>query len=218
MVLADMLWNRPQTKLTLSEITSDFLRKTLFYHLLDYYTSPANGYYAIRGKWAHAAKRMVFLSPDFGQTVRERRLQLLSVNSEVSGQVDIYYLNYHRLVDYKTVSRVPDLPRPEHIRQLNAYAELLRANSYEVDDARLTYLSYSSHISVPVEVWERGRTQEMLREAIEFYSQCLEDRVVPPRDLCAGPDRWFMCKFCPFNEVCKANEGWYEIGGGNEDS
>ena len=210
-VLADLTSNRSHTNLSISEVTSDFLRKTVLYHLLNYYVAPSIAYYSTRGKWAHTSKRAVYLSPEFGETVREKRLPLLSVDPDISGQIDIYYTRYHRLVDYKTVSRIPDTPRPEHIRQINAYAELLRANAFQVDDAFITYLSYSKHLRMLVEVWERDRTQAMLREMISFYKKCLEDRVVPPRDLCAGEGRWWICKYCPFNEECQKHPEWWEI-------
>lgn len=208
-VLAEATKNREIEELSLSEITSDFLRKTLLHKLLDYYVTPENGYYAVRGKWIHQSKRQVYLSPDLGDTIREKRFWF--PDSDVSGQVDIYYAAYRRLVDYKTTSRMPDAPRGQHVRQLQAYVELLRANDLGVDEGFLTYLTYGHHEQMPVTLWSRQHTQSMLGEMVDFYKQCLERREVPPRDLCAGPDRWFMCKYCPFREPCKEHEDWWEI-------
>jgi len=207
-VLADMLKNRDVKGLSMSEITTDFLRKTLLSRMVDYYITPSNGYYSIRGKWIHESKSKVYLSPDFGNITREMRF--VHPKFGISGQVDCYYNNQRRLVDYKTSSRLPDQIRPAHIRQLNGYVELLRANDMSVDSAYITYMTYSKHLRVPVEIWERSKTQDMLRDLIEFFDECIENREVPPRNLCAE-GAWYMCRFCPFNDMCKEHSGWWTV-------
>lgn len=209
MVLAQIMHSRQVSGLSMSELMTDFIRKTLFSKLIDYYVEPSKGYYAVRGTWVHEGMRRVYLNPDFGELVREKRLTL--PGTSITGQVDCYYGACNRLVDYKSTSRMLDHPRPSHVRQLNGYVELLRANGYKVDDAYISYLSYSQHQRVPVPVWERERTQELLTDTIQFFQQCMDNREVPPRDLCAGPDRWFMCRYCAFQDICADHPDWWTV-------
>ena len=208
-ILAEMLENRKVRGPSMSEVTTEFMRKTLLSRMIDYYVTPSNGYYAVRGKWIHEAKRKVHLDPSFGEVIREVRYTHDIFG--LSGQVDCYYSKHHQLVDYKTSSRLPDGVRPAHTRQLNGYVELLRANNMVVDKAYITYLTYSNHLKVEVEVWERERTQEMLKDLVEFFDECIENHEVPPREECAGPDRWWICRYCPFNKLCKENPDWWTV-------
>jgi len=213
-VLANILHNRRVEGLSITEILSEFPRKSLLESLVDYYVIPELGYYAVRGKWVHESLRRVYLSPSFNGVIREQRF--VHPKIPTSGQVDIYYGQQRRLVDYKSASRMVEAPLPGHVCQINAYAELLRANDLEVDEAFVTYLTYSQHCRFPVEVWERERTQDLLTTMYEFTNDCIAQRIVPPREACAGPDRWYICRYCQFRDICKEHPDWWEIEDGFE--
>jgi len=210
MVLAQMLQNRRLRGLSVTEITSEFPRKTLLNHLIDYYISPDIGYYSVRGRWAHADKQAVKLPPEFGKVLREVRFSFPDI-PDLSGQIDAYYPDQQILVDYKTTSRLPDQPKPEHIRQLNVYAELLRANGYPVCKAFVTYLTYSTHKQEAIPLWDRDKVMSMVVELLDFYQECLDKREVPPRELCAGPDKYFMCRYCPHRDICVEHPDWWRV-------
>jgi len=63
----------------------------------------------------------------------------------VVGTVDRYYLQTHRLVDYKTTRwlKLANLPYGSHQVQINIYAYLLRENGHDVDSAAIQYIDLS---------------------------------------------------------------------------
>lgn len=209
---------------SVTELVTSAMRKSLLEKLLDYYVDLKTAWYAVRGKWVHHTFELgvkLFTDRIEGSTA-EKRLQSQRI-PDLSGQVDMYYgTGVYRLVDYKSSTRHPpnDCPRPEHEAQLNAYAALARENGYPVDDLALVSCTYGSQRVYQVQLWEDEEVWDLLERAHDFYTECLKKRAIPPRrdpdvnpneNPTSGYCNLRFCRFCPFLGICREHPGWWQV-------
>jgi len=203
--LASMLHNRNVKGLSVTEVMTDQIRRSLLTHLVDYYIEPQHGYYSARGRTIHDGQEIAaakFLTDEVAVET-EQRLHVSVAGYDVSGKFDIYYVRRGLLLDYKSTSRIPEEPRPNHIQQLNAYVYILRKNGYTVNEAGLVYMTFSKEEMMPVEIWPPDETEALLEELVAFYVEYLHEHKIPPRSACVDPQSAWVCRFCPFQRFCK---------------
>jgi len=203
--LANMLHNRKVKGLSVTEIMTDQIRRSLLSHLVDYYIEPQHGYYSARGRIIHDGQQLAavqFLTDEI-EVETEKRLHVNVAGQDISGKFDIYYVRRGLLLDYKSTSRIPEEPYPNHIQQLNAYAYILMRNGYTVNEMGLVYMTFSGEKMMPVEIWPPDETEALLEELVNFYVEYLHEHKVPPRSACVNAQSGWICRFCPFQRFCK---------------
>lgn len=151
----------------------------------------------------------------------------------VVGTVDRYYIEPHRLVDYKTTRwlKVGNLPYGSHEVQVNIYAYLMRENGHDVDSGAIQYIDMSGPTKcktcklpvVPVAdglacpncgFYPRGahlgavlfEVDLMHPDEIKAFVEQRRDALVLALELDQepGPEPSFLCSYCSFLEECPA--------------
>lgn len=135
----------------------------------DYYESPADYYRRWLGSGTHAA---ISMSGPFDGITQEQRfyrdISIEGANYTVSGQPDWYDIRSKHLEDFKRVSYIPRLVRPDHEAQASIYAWLLEGNGFPVESASVRYLGNTGEQVYPVALWSH--------EAVERY---ITDKYLP---------------------------------------
>jgi hypothetical protein len=133
--------------------------------------------------------------------IAERRLTLECEGWKLSGGMDLYDED-GVLVDYKTTSAwsVKGGTKDEWEKQLNVYAEILRANGHPVKGLRIIAIlrdwskleaqrsedyPRSQVVSFEVKLWEQSESQKYIRERVILHKQAR-----PSLPECSPSDMW----------------------------
>lgn len=190
-------------------------RQNILENILDYYIRVHNRMPLFRGSVVHKGLEHASL-PGSVPVIREKRLKStlpLYKDIELSGQIDLYYINSKKLVDYKTCTKMPSSIRDYHILQLAVYKWLLTWSGYDVEEVGITYISwnqikYLSTIvlargSIPaIDSWMMQDEEAFQNKIKERYTLLYEGYhapyVIPPMSKCNRA--W--CKNCPVKWAC----------------
>lgn len=144
-ILAQMLSGYTNKNPSASQIAGGAWRRTVLENLLDFYVYPDYCVAQLRGTLFHAGLASVKL-PWNTSVLSEKRYTFplrTRKGATISGQIDVYYPQYHRLEDYKTCSEVPAVIKGEHLLQLAVYFWLLRWAGQTVESAVIDYISWN---------------------------------------------------------------------------
>lgn len=190
-------------------------RQNILENILDYYVKVSSRLPLFRGSVVHKGLEHSTL-PNTVPVMREVRLESnlpLYKDIELSGQIDVYYRDDKKLVDYKTCSRVPQFIKDYHLLQLAVYKWLLDWHGYEVSEVGITYLSwnyirYTNEIKIvsgpipAIDSWlmqDSAQFQSKVAERYNLlYSGYHAPYVIPPMSDCNR----MWCKNCPVKWAC----------------
>lgn len=126
-----------------SSIASSTWRRMVLERIVDYYAPPRSRMALLRGSLIHNGLERIKLPRMEVMKERQLRSPLPSRKDIVlSGKIDVYFPKQHRLEDYKTCARVPDLIKPDHIFQLAVYSWLLKWANYDVQHVAIDYIAW----------------------------------------------------------------------------
>ena len=101
------------------------------------------------------------------------------------------------ILEIKTVNRIPDEPRKEHIAQLNVYL-----HAYPTATGILLYVSRKTFEMHAFEVRrDEGLFEATVARAGEV-ERALRDGRVPPPEAAEYPDRSWECRYCRWARIC----------------
>jgi len=146
-ILTTMLDPMPHSdKPTASAIAGGAWRRTVLEHILDYYVFPDDQVAMLRGTIMHSGFERLRYPPGV-KLEREKRL-LANLpgtlkDRVISGQLDVIYTDFGRLVDHKTTKSIPSIIRKEHIYQLAIYVWLARWSGLTVNDVGINYVGWN---------------------------------------------------------------------------
>ncbi|MCS7105318.1 MAG: PD-(D/E)XK nuclease family protein [Thermofilaceae archaeon] len=100
------------------------------------------------------------------------------------------------IVEFKSVTSIPEKPRPYHVDQAQIYMWLT-----DKEQAFVVYVSKSTGEVKAFKVErDEARIQELLRKAVE-YSIHLQRGFPPP------PEPGWLCKYCEYAHLCPSPQG-----------
>jgi len=185
-ILYTMFRERKIRTPTASMIAGLTWRQTVLSRILDYYVLPGQLYAQLRGTLIHEGLASLRF-PSGVSVVRERRLTVpVPGHKEIklSGQIDVYYPEQHRLEDYKTCSVIPKTARLEHVLQLAVYTWLSRWSCYPVEQVAINYISWKYALQrtttevkgeeIPIIEHEYLQSEEAFIEFVERGWQILQ--------------------------------------------
>jgi len=109
----------------------------------------------------------------------------------LSGHVDAYHPEKGVVLEFKTVSKLPEAPYESHMRQAQIYAAMTRA--------RHAYVIYISRSDGGVKVFNVPFNKGILKWAVErakALKQAIDNATPPP------PERSPLCNYCDFKLEC----------------
>jgi len=95
------------------------------------------------------------------------------------------------VIEFKTVSRIPESPYNVHVNQVQLYMWLFDKNR-----ALLTYVSRASGDIKTFEILRDDEIISKLIEKIRMFADCLRDGKIPEAE--ENP----LCTFCEYRELC----------------
>ncbi len=116
--------------------------------------------------------------------------KLLNNEIKIVGRADRVLEKY--IIEFKTVSRIPDNPYETHINQVQLYLWL-----FEKEKAFIVYVSRTNG---NVKIFEIMRDDSKVKELLErakILAKSLKEGVVPK------PEESVLCNFCEYKELCK---------------
>jgi len=214
LVLQDILQDRDVKAPSASQIASVTWRRTVLERHVSYYIKPQDQMAMYRGTLIHSGFETI-IPPQGVNVLKEVRLKVDLDGWELTGQEDLYWPDYKRLEDWKTCYKVPDLIKEDHVVQLAVYTWLLRWNGYEVDSARINYVSWYGLQQRQEAKMPNNRTanvmlhplladEEKFRDHIDLAFTVLnmgfENQIVPSTQHCTLQ----YCRNCPVKWACDA--------------
>lgn len=148
--------------------------------------------------------------------VAERRLTIEVEGWKLSGGMDAYY-DHGLLQDYKLTSvyALKDGPKPEHVCQLNVYAEILRQHGHKVERLEIVGIlrdwsqgqaereraknpnfPQQQVVILSVPVWTPERAQKYIRERVILHQKARQGDIAEctPDERWAKPEQWAVMR------------------------
>lgn len=128
-----------------SVIAGGAYRQNVLQRLVDYYINIEDSMAMIRGTLIHSGYENVKY-PRGIKTLSEKSYKVtlpFGDNWELSGKVDKYVVDSRTLIDYKTCTKVPDIMKDYHLKQLAIYTFLSRENDVPVDWVQIEYQAWN---------------------------------------------------------------------------
>ena len=176
-----------------SEVVS-CLRKAYYSRTRQMLIEPANAL-KVLGNGIHDAIQEILSR--YGYDI-EYEVKLRANDISLVGHIDAYSHSSRRIIEIKTSSRIPEVPYPNHMKQVQIYIELSKA--------REAYIVYISRTDGRVRIFNVERNKKILRWAIErarILSSSLKSDRAPERE------RSVLCSYCSFRDVClKGSRRW----------
>jgi CRISPR/Cas system-associated exonuclease Cas4 (RecB family) len=121
----------------------------------------------------------------------------------IRGAVDDYDEQNKLLIEKKTILsfKFLDKPRDEHIKQVLAYAYMLRKSGYEVDKAIIIYIlrtmeEMPKQFEININDYDLNSFwSEMVKKANTILKH-IKDKTLPPRKI-----SWY-CNYCNYTDLC----------------
>lgn len=171
-----------------TELVTPCIRRSYFARKLDKSYTLKDLYILGRGRAFHSWFNEFF-------SMNEVKVVKRFKNFSIVGIVDALEQTEEGTVMYeiKSVTRIPKVPYPHHVTQLQAYYSLAR-ETFEVDRLVLVYLSMNDFTTFQVE--KKDVMKDLYRRARILHNAILKDVPPPIEDTTT-------CFFCPFRSTCQ---------------
>ncbi len=174
------------TVVHISEVTS-CLRRAYYCRTRPLQLSPANAL-KLLGSEVHEALQEVLRRRGYEV---EFQVAIVAGGVRLVGHADAYHPEKQHVLEFKTVSKIPQRPYDNHIKQLQAYVALTHSE--------IGYLVYISRNNGDIKVFEVKPSKYILRELIE-RARLLSTSLIrhePPM-----PEQGPLCNYCEFRFLC----------------
>ena len=173
------------------------LRKAFFNRVRPPTVTPANAVMILGGN-IHESLQAVLRR--YGYET-EFRVALDAKDVKLVGHADAYHPEKQHVLEFKTTSKIPDSPYPEHVRQAQAYVTLT--------NSKKAYIIYISRTNGKVKVFEIKPDKQVLRKLIQRARELSHSLITmdPP-----PPEPTHLCNYCEHALTCRRSKRWGVVG------